>query len=637
MTGAGQHFEQKIEQYLDDCRSKSTLRFMTCGSVDDGKSTLIGRMLYDLNALFTDQLESLQKASKKFGTQGESIDFSLLVDGLCAEREQGITIDVAYRYFSTSTRQFIVADTPGHVQYTRNMITGASTAEVAILIIDARKGLSTQSCRHSYLVSLMGISQLVIAINKMDLVGYSEKVFQKIATDYQRFAQKLGIKSVLFIPTSALYGDNLVASSTRMNWYQGPTLITFLETVEIDHSVKQKKSFRMPVQWVNRPHLNFRGFAGQISSGTAKPGDKICVLPSGKVSRIKRIVSYEGDLELAVSGQSITLVIQDEIDISRGDLISSSFDSASVAQQFNATIIWMGEQALLPGRTYLMQIGSQTVTVMITAIQYQMDICSLTPLAVAELGLNEIGECHIKLDQRIPFDPYIKNRDTGSFIIIDQITNHTVGAGLINFPLSVRQNISVQQHDVDKHVRAACKNQHPCVIWLTGLSGAGKSTIANLIEKKLHGMGHHTYLLDGDNIRWGLNKDLGFTREDRVENIRRVAEVATLMVDAGLIVIAAFISPFNAERKMVRTLLEDGEFIEVFVDTPLEVAERRDVKGLYKKARLGELKNFTGIDSPYETPDNPDYVISTTGISAEQAAEQFINQLLQGGKWGDKS
>lgn len=623
---------EDIEQYLNNHQHKSLLRFITCGSVDDGKSTLIGRLLYESKMLFEDQLSAVEAESKKFGTQGQKIDFALLVDGLAAEREQGITIDVAYRFFSTDNRKYIVADTPGHEQYTRNMVTGASTADAAILMVDARKGILTQTRRHSYLVSLIGIQHIIVAINKMDLVEYSEQRFNQICEDYRDFAKQIGIEKITFIPLSALAGDNITEPSQNTPWYHGTTLMGYLETVEVDDQRMQRAPFRMPVQWVNRPDLDFRGFAGQIASGTVQPGDKIRTLPSGKESTVDKIVTYDGELEQAVAGQSVTITLSDEIDISRGDTISSAAEPGSIAQQFETTIIWMHEEPLLPGRTYLMQIGTQTVSATITDIKYQTNVNTMEHLAAKQLELNGIGECNISLDKAIPFDAYKENRDTGSFILIDRMTNNTVGAGLINFALRRSQNITVQHTDINKTLRSETKLQKPCVVWLTGLSGAGKSTIANLVETKLHAMGRHTYLLDGDNVRHGLNKDLGFTDADRVENIRRIAEVAKLMVDAGLIVITAFISPFRSERNMARELVEDGEFIEVHVDTPLEIAEQRDVKGLYRKARRGELKNFTGIDSPYEAPINPESVVKTAEITAEEAADQIIQSLIEAGK-----
>ena len=620
-----------IDQYLKAHEHKSLLRFITCGSVDDGKSTLIGRLLFESKMLFEDQLAAVEADSKKFGTQGDAIDFALLVDGLAAEREQGITIDVAYRFFSTDKRKFIVADTPGHEQYTRNMVTGASTADAAVVMIDARKGVLTQTRRHSYLVSLIGIRQVVVAVNKMDLVEYSESVFRRIVEDYLEFAARIGLDQITFIPMSAFRGDNIVEPSDNMPWYHGTTLMGYLETVEIDAEQARRGPFRLPVQWVNRPDLDFRGFAGTIAGGVVRPGDRLRVQPSGKESRVARIVTRDGDLDEAVAGQSITLTLTDEIDISRGDLISTTEAPAEVADQFEVTLVWMHDEPLLPGRPYLMKIGTKTVSATVTDIKYQINVNTLEHIAAKKLDLNGIAECNLNLDQRIAFDPYRDNRDTGGFILIDRLTNNTVGAGLINFALRRAHNIHIQHVDVDKSARASAKGQKPCVLWFTGLSGAGKSTIANLLEKRLHALGKHTYLLDGDNVRHGLNKDLGFTEADRVENIRRVAEVAKLMVDAGLLVLTAFISPFRSERLMARNLFDEGEFIEVFVDTPLEVAETRDPKGLYKKARKGELKNFTGIDSPYETPENPELHIFTPDGDSDQLADRIIEHLQERG------
>ncbi|GHA18873.1 sulfate adenylyltransferase subunit CysN [Oceanisphaera arctica] len=625
-----------IEQYLQAHEHKSLLRFITCGSVDDGKSTLIGRLLFESKMLFEDQLAAMEADSKKWGTQGDDIDFALLVDGLAAEREQGITIDVAYRFFSTDKRKFIVADTPGHEQYTRNMVTGASTADAAILMVDARKGILTQTRRHSYLMSLLGIRQIVVAINKMDLVEYSEQRFNDIVEEYGQFAEQLGLTNITYIPMSAFKGDNIVEPSPRMTWYQtdkykGTTLMGFLETVEVDDTRMQRAPFRLPVQWVNRPNLDFRGFSGSITSGMIKPGDRIRVQPSGKESSVDRIVTYSGDLEQAVAGQSVTLTLKDEIDISRGDVISIADAAAETADQFESTLVWMHDDALLPGRPYLLKIGTQTVTASVTDIKYQVNVNTLEHTAAKQLELNGIGVCNLSLDRAIAFDDYQTNKDTGGFILIDRLSNTTVAAGMLHFALRRSQNIHYQHVDVNKDARAQAKSQKPSVLWFTGLSGAGKSTIANLVEKKLHAQGRHTYLLDGDNVRHGLNKDLGFTDADRVENIRRVAEVSKLMVDAGLIVLTAFISPFRAERRMAREQLEDGEFIEVFVDTPLNVAEERDVKGLYKKARSGELKNFTGIDSAYEQPEAAEIHLDTTRLSAEEAADQVIDALRQRG------
>ncbi|MGB0468855.1 MAG: sulfate adenylyltransferase subunit CysN [Pontibacterium sp.] len=623
--------ETDIEQYLQAHENKSLLRFITCGSVDDGKSTLIGRLLYESKMLFEDQLSAVEADSKKYGTQGENIDFALLVDGLAAEREQGITIDVAYRFFSTDQRKFIVADTPGHEQYTRNMVTGASTADAAVLMVDARKGILTQTRRHSYLMSLIGIRHLIVAINKMDLVDYSEKTYNDIVGEYVAFAKELGLQNVTYIPMSAFKGDSVTTHSANMPWYHGTTLMGFLETVELDEERLQNGAFRMPVQWVNRPDLDFRGFAGTVASGVVRPGDAIRVQPSGKTSQVARIVTFEGDLDKAVAGQSVTLTMADEIDISRGDMISGSDAPAEIADQFEATLVWMHEEPLLPGRPYLLKIGTRTVMATVTDIKYQVNVNTLEHAATKKLELNAIGVCNLSLDRSIAFDPYSVNADTGGFILIDRMTNNTIGAGMLKFALRRSQNIHMQHVEIDQAQRALLKGQKACVLWFTGLSGAGKSTIANMVEKKLHASGQHTYLLDGDNVRHGLNKDLGFTDADRVENIRRVAEVSKLMVDAGLIVLTAFISPFRSERAMAQDLVEADEFIEVFIDTPLEVAEERDVKGLYKKARRGELKNFTGIDSAYEAPENPGVRIDTTAMDAEQAADAIIEALAERG------
>jgi len=618
-----------IEQYLKQHEKKSLLRFITCGSVDDGKSTVIGRLLYESKMLFEDQLAAIENDSKKWGTQGGDIDFALLVDGLAAEREQGITIDVAYRFFSTDRRKFIVADTPGHEQYTRNMITGASTADVAVILIDSRKGVLTQTRRHSYLVSLIGIRKVVLAINKMDLVNYSHDVFNKIDAEYREFAKQIGLNDITSIPLSGLKGDNMISPSVNTPWYHGPTLMGFLETCEIDETRLQSQPFRLPVQWVNRPNLDFRGFCGQIASGIIKPGDRIRAQPSGRESKVARIVTVHGDQPMAVAGQSVTLTLEDEIDISRGDVLSMAESPAEVADQFEATIVWMTDEHMLPGRPYLLKIGTQTVTATITEPKYKVNVNTMEHLAAKQLDMNEIGVVNLALDRPIAFDAYNVNRDTGGFILINRLTNNTVGAGMMHFALRRSHNIHMQHVDVDKDARAAAKGQKPCVLWFTGLSGAGKSTIANLVEKKLHAMGRHTYLLDGDNVRHGLNKDLGFTEVDRVENIRRVAEVARLMADAGLIVLTAFISPFKSERAMARSLMGEGEFIEIHVDTPLEVAEDRDVKGLYKKARRGEIANFTGITSPYEAPEAPELRLVTTQITPEQVADQVIAKLRE--------
>ncbi|CAB1369726.1 sulfate adenylyltransferase subunit CysN [Denitratisoma oestradiolicum] len=616
-----------IQQYLKSHQYKTLLRFITCGSVDDGKSTVIGRLLYESKMLFEDQLEALEADSKKVGTQGGDLDFALLVDGLAAEREQGITIDVAYRFFATDKRKFIVADTPGHEQYTRNMVTGASTADVAVILIDARKGVLTQTRRHSFLVSLIGIRHVVLAINKMDLMDYSEKTFNSIVEDYREFAKQIGLTDITAIPLSALKGDNMLEPSERTPWYHGPTLMGYLETVQVNQDRLQSLPFRLPVQWVNRPNLDFRGFAGTIASGSIKPGDRIRIQPSGRESKVARIVTYDGDLDKAIAGQSITLTLADEVDISRGDVISTIDAPAEVADQFESTLVWMHDEAMMPGRSYLLKIGTKTVTATVTEIKHKVNVNTMEHLAAKKLDLNEIGICNLSLDRPIAFDAYKDNPDTGGYIIIDRITNNTVGAGLLNFALRRSQNIHMQHVDVNKEVRSTAKGQKASVLWFTGLSGAGKSTIANLVEKKLHASGRHTYLLDGDNVRHGLNKDLGFTDADRVENIRRVAEVSKLMVDAGLITLVSFISPFRSERRMARNLVAEGEFIEVYIDTPLSIAEERDPKGLYKKARRGELKNFTGIDSPYEAPENPEIHIDTTSLTPEQAADRIIAAL----------
>jgi bifunctional enzyme CysN/CysC len=619
-----------IQAYLKSHEHKSLLRFITCGSVDDGKSTLIGRLLYESKMIFEDQLTALEADSKKVGTQNGELDFALLVDGLAAEREQGITIDVAYRFFSTDRRKFIVADTPGHEQYTRNMVTGASTADVAVILIDARKGVLTQTRRHSFIVSLLGIKQVVLAINKMDLVGYSQQIFDTIVAEYRDFAAQIGLENIVPVPLSALRGDNMLERSSNTPWFQGPTLMSYLETVEIEDDLQQRP-FRLPVQWVNRPNQDFRGFAGTIASGVVRKGDAIRVLPSGRQSKVARIVTHDGDVETAFAGQSITLTLTDEVDVSRGDVIATSESPPTVADQFQATIIWMHDEPMLPGRPYLIKLGARTVTGSITAPKYKVNVNTLEHLAAKQLELNEIGLCNLSLDQAVPFDPYTDNRETGGFILIDKITNDTVGAGLLSFALRRAENIHWQALDVNKHARSALKGQRACVLWFTGLSGAGKSTVANIVEKRLHALGRHTYTLDGDNVRHGLNKDLGFTDVDRVENIRRVAEVSKLMVDAGLIVLVSFISPFRSERRLARELMQPGEFFEVFVDTPLAEAEKRDPKGLYKKARRGELRNFTGIDSPYEPPEAAEIHLRTALYSPEAAAEQILNQLREAG------
>ena len=622
---------EDIDRYLALHERKGLLRFITCGSVDDGKSTLIGRLLYESKMLFDDQLEALEADSEKVGTTGGVLDFALLLDGLSAEREQGITIDVAYRFFSTDRRKFIVADTPGHEQYTRNMVTGASMADVAVILVDARKGVLTQTRRHSYLVSLVGIRRVALVINKMDLIGYSPESFREIEVDYRKFADSLGFEEITCLPISALEGDNIVTLSANTPWYKGPTLMGFLESVEVDEHRMQQLPFRMSVQWVNRPSLDFRGFAGMIAGGQLRKGDRIAAFPSGRETSVARILGPDGDINLAVAGQSVTLTLADEIDVSRGDLLAPPDSPPGVADQFEATVVWMSESPMLPGRTYLMKIGAKTASATILPLKYKVNVNTLEQTPGNELELNEIGVCQLELDRPIAFDPYDQNRETGSLILIDRLTNNTVGAGLLHFSLRRSQNVHWQAIDVDKQAHATLNQHRPCVLWFTGLSGAGKSTIANLVYQRLHAGGHHTYLLDGDNVRHGLNKGLGFTDADRVENVRRVAEVSKLMVDAGLIVLVAFISPFRTERRMAREILEKGEFVEVFVDTPILVAEQRDPKGLYRKARAGELKNFTGIDSPYEPPQNPEIRIDTTDTKAEEAAEQIVGELERRG------
>lgn len=617
-----------INAYLETHQHKSLLRFITCGSVDDGKSTLIGRLLYDSKMIFEDQLEQLESDSKKLGTQGDEIDFALLVDGLAAEREQGITIDVAYRFFATDKRKFIVADTPGHEQYTRNMVTGASTADLAVILIDARQGILTQTRRHSYLCHLIGIKNIVLAVNKMDLVNYAEETFDQIVEEYKRFAAEIGIDKFAALPISGFKGDNITAISTNTPWYQGPTLMHHLETINLEQADDDQDAFRMPVQWVNRPNLDFRGFCGKIASGQVYPGDEVRILPSGKTSYVDRIVIQDGDLDVAQKDQSVTLTLRDEVDCSRGQIITAAKEPLEVADQFETTLIWMEEEALTPGRAYYLKIGAQTVSATVAEPKYQINVNTLDHSAAKTLELNSIGVANITTDRAIPFAPYTENRELGGFILIDKITNATVAAGLINFALRRAQNIHWQATDINRDHHANLKNQKPMVLWLTGLSGSGKSTIANAVEKKLAQMNRHTFLLDGDNVRHGLNKDLGFTEADRIENIRRVGEVARLMTDAGLIVITAFISPFRAEREMVRQMMQPGEFIEVFIDTPLHIAEQRDVKGLYAKARAGELKNFTGIDSPYEAPENPEIIIDTTQMDVEPAADKIIKLLM---------
>ena len=617
---------ESIEAYLNAHQHKGLLRFMTCGSVDDGKSTLIGRLLYESKLIFSDQLAALEAESRKRNVPPGELDLSLLVDGLAAEREQGITIDVAYRFFSTDRRKFIVADSPGHEQYTRNMVTAASNVELAILLVDARKGVLTQTRRHSYLVSLLGIQKVVLAVNKMDAVDFSEEVFLAIAKDYLAFAQQIGLSDVLAIPLSALKGDNVTSLSERTPYFRGPTLMEYLETVTVEENLSHKP-LRMPVQWVNRPHQDFRGFSGLIASGTVRPGDRVRVMPKGVVTEVKGITTYDGDLPSAVAGQSVTLTLRDEVDVSRGDILVDAASPPGVTDQFQATVVWMHETELLPGRPYLIKLGTSFATATVSALKYKVNVNTLEKLAARTLSQSEIGVCNLSLDRALAFDSYADNRDTGGFILIDRMTNNTVGAGLIHFALRRADNIHWQAIDLNKEARALQKGQKPCVLWFTGLSGSGKSTIANLVDKQLYAQGRHSYILDGDNVRHGLCKDLGFSPSDRVENIRRVAEVAKLMVDSGLIVLVAFISPFRAERQLARSLFAEGEFLEIFVDTPLAEAERRDPKGLYKKARAQQLKNFTGIDSPYEAPESPEIRIDTTTVSAEDAAVQIVYRL----------
>ena len=624
-----------ISAYLKKQTSKELLRFITCGSVDDGKSTLIGRLLFETRQIFDDQMAALEADSKRVGTQGANIDFALLVDGLTAEREQGITIDVAYRFFATSRRKFIVADTPGHEQYTRNMVTGASTADLALLLVDARKGILEQTRRHSILCKLVGIRRMVLAVTKMDLVNFDAGAFQSIIADYRAFAAGVGISDWIAIPVSGLSGDNVAGHGEAMSWYDGPALLDHLETVPIDSAADQAKPFRLPVQWVSRPDQHFRGFAGQLASGAVEPGDEVRILPSGRMTRVARIVTMDGDLGQAVAGQSVTLTLADEVDCSRGDVIAAAKDPPHAADQFEATIVWMADEPMTPGRGYWLKLGSQSVTATIAQPKHQLNVNTLEELAAKTLDLNAIGVAEVTTDRPIVFEPYESadggppNRALGGFILIDKHSNATVAAGMLHFALRRAENVHWQALDVSRETHAKLKGQRPAVLWFTGLSGAGKSTIANLVEKKLAAMGRHTFLLDGDNVRHGLNKDLGFTEADRIENIRRVGEVAKLMADAGLIVLTAFISPFRAERDMVRHMLPEGEFIEIFVDTPLAEAEKRDVKGLYAKARAGELPNFTGIDSPYEAPEHPELRIDTTELSAEAAAERIVTAILE--------
>ena len=615
---------------IDAAPQRSTLRFLTCGSVDDGKSTLIGRLLYEQNSIFDDQLSALERDSRKHGTVGDDIDFALLVDGLEAEREQGITIDVAYRYFATPRRAFIVADTPGHEQFTRNMATGASNADLAILLVDARKGLLVQTRRHAYIVSLLGIKHVVLAVNKIDLVGFDHHVFTEIVHAFEAFAAQLNFKSVTAIPVSARYGDNLSERSTRMPWYNGPTLVGFLETIDVEDD-RAQKPFRLPVQWVNRPNLDFRGYCGTIAGGTVQPGDDIVVAGSGRTSVVERVIGPSGDLPSAAAGDAVTLTLRDEIDIARGDMLAHPKHRPPVADQFAAHVIWMSEDRLLPGRSYLMKIATRLVPVTVTELKHRVDVNSLDHSAAKTLGLNEIGFCNIAISTPIAFDSYGENRETGAFILIDRATNATAAAGMVDFALRRATNIHHQDITVTKAARAQLKHQKPAILWFTGLSGAGKSTIANIVEAKLHARGVHTLMLDGDNVRHGLNKDLGFTDADRVENIRRVGEVAKLMVEAGLVVLCSFISPFEAERRMVRELVDHDEFLEVFVDAPIEDCIARDPKGLYKRALAGQIRNFTGIDQVYERPTDAEVVLDSSGNAPEALAEEVIAALEQRG------
>lgn len=615
-----------IKAYLDAQARKSFLRVFTCGSVDDGKSTLIGRLLYDSKLIYEDQMAAIERDSKTSGTTGERPDLALLVDGLAAEREQGITIDVAYRFFSTDKRKFIIADTPGHVQYTRNMATGASTADVAILLIDARYGVVEQTRRHAFIASLLGIPQVVVAVNKMDLVDFDQSVFNAIDVEFRAFASQLSFQDIMTIPVSALDGDNVTTRSDKADWYKGPSLLNFLETVVVDRE-SLEAPFRLPVQWVNRPNLDFRGFSGTIAAGTVSKGQEIIAMPSGKRSRVKDIILHTDSLDHARQDQAVTLTLETEIDISRGDMICGTDHPTDVADQFQAHLIWMDDDKLFPGRQYIIRTNNTAVSGSVTALKHRIDIEDFSGAAAKTLELNEIGVVTLSLSKPIPFDAYANNRSTGAFIVVDRLTNRTVGAGMLDFALRRARNIVRQDLVVDRAARAAQKGQQPTVLWFTGLSGSGKSTIANLVDKALFERGHHTYTLDGDNVRHGLNRDLGFTKEDRIENIRRIGEVSKLMSNAGLIVMCSFISPYRAERQMVRDILGEDEFFEIFVDTPLSVAEDRDVKGLYKRARAGEIKNFTGIDSEYQPPVNPDLRIDTTATSADEAAEQVLDLL----------
>ncbi|SDB56085.1 sulfate adenylyltransferase subunit CysN [Bauldia litoralis] len=620
--------------FIAEMEGKSLLRFLTCGSVDDGKSTLIGRLLYDSKRLFEDQLATLERDSEKFGTTGGDIDFALLVDGLVAEREQGITIDVAYRYFATEKRRFIVADTPGHEQYTRNMATGASNSDLAVLLVDAKAGILTQTRRHAYIVSLLGIRHVVLAVNKIDTIDFDEERFVDIRNEFTEFARQFNFESVVTIPMSARYGDNVIDRSVKTPWYGGPTLLEHLETVQVDEDLSGKP-FRFPVQWVNRPNAGFRGYTGTVASGTVHPGDRLVVARTGQAANVARIVTLDGDQDEVQAANAVTLTLDTEIDASRGDILVAPEHRPEVSDQIAAHIIWMSEEELLPGRPYLLKSGTRTVGAAVSELKHQVDIESIKELAAKTLKLNDIGLVNLSLSEPMAFDLYDDNKTTGSFILIDRFTNATVAAGMIRFGLRRATNIHWQALNVNRDSRAALKNQKPCVLWFTGLSGAGKSTIANLVEAKLHLMGRHTYMLDGDNVRHGLNRDLGFTDVDRVENIRRVAETAKLFVDAGLIVLVSFISPFRSERRMAKEMLEEGEFLEVFVDAPLAVVEERDPKGLYKKARSGEIQHFTGIDSPYEAPLEPDLLLDTTTADANELADRIVETLAKGGYLGN--
>ena len=617
---------QGIETWLDEQARRTTLRFLTCGSVDDGKSTLIGRLLHDAELILDDQLATLQADSKRQGTQGDDMDFALLLDGLAAEREQGITIDVAWRYFATNRRRFMVADTPGHEQYTRNMATGASNAELAVVLVDARKGVLTQTRRHTYIASLFGVRNFVLAVNKMDLVGYDESSYLQIEEEFRAFAAQLGDFGIVAIPLSALRGDGVTRIGTAMPWYQGPSLLSYLETIQV-RDQPGAGTFRLPVQWVNRPDHNFRGYSGTVASGVVRPGDELVVLPSGQRSRVRRIVTFDGDLEEAGPGQAVTLTLADDLDVSRGDVLCAAGSPAQMSDQLAVHLLWMSEADLIPGRLYDLKSGTRTVSCVVTGLKHEINVNSLEKQAARKLGLNGLGVANISLGERIVFERFADNAALGSFILIDKRSNATVGAGLFDYSLRRADNLVWKALTVDKAHRAGLKHQKPCVVWLTGLSGSGKSTIADLLESRLHDLHRHTYTLDGDNVRHGLNRDLGFTEADRVENVRRIGETAKLMVDAGLIVIVAFISPYRSDRRMARALVDADEFIEVFVDTPLDVCEARDPKGLYKKARAGEIVNFTGIDAAYQPPENAEMVLDTVHTDADRNAERILDYL----------